>query len=72
MVFVSLVSFVVILESLRAFFECGGLTAEMRENFAREMEGSGDQNWWGLQLSLCERVINRRRDGEFWVSLLSP
>jgi hypothetical protein len=47
---------VVILESLRAFFECGGLTAEMRENFAREMEGAGEKNGMRPRARLVERV----------------
>src|SRR4051794_10406346 len=33
------------LHLLRAFFKSSGLTAEMREHFAGEMERAGNQNW---------------------------
>src|SRR5438128_1628708 len=47
---------------LRALFERGGLTLQIRECFTGEMERAGDQNWCGSHLSLCECFINRWSD----------
>jgi len=38
---------------LRTFFEGGGFTAQMGENFTREMERAGEQNRIGF--GACER-----------------
>lgn len=40
-------------ESLRTFFECSWLAAQMGEDFTGEMEGAGDQNW----IWFCPRQI---------------
>ena len=45
-------------ESLRAFFERGGFAAQVRQNFAGEMERTGDQDRPWLLKCKHQRVAN--------------
>src|SRR5262245_56033455 len=50
-------------ESLRAFFESSGFAAEMRQDFADEVQRAGDQDRIGVRTCKHQRVANRGSDG---------